>query len=94
MLAGLEELEGGHGADAVGGGDVADVVDVDLGEGQVAGHRAGASQLGVDGRDLLAGRAPVGVEVDGDVGRRGHEGRELGGRGDVVDLVVRHCTEQ
>ncbi|KAI9158024.1 hypothetical protein HJFPF1_06010 [Paramyrothecium foliicola] len=90
LLALLEEHEGGHGGDAVAAGDVADVVDVDLGKGQLARVAVLAGEVGEDGGDGLAGGAPVGEEVDGDVGGAGEELVELRGRGDVLDLVVGH----
>jgi hypothetical protein len=80
LLALLEEHEGGHGRDAVGAGDVLGVVHVDLGERELAGHAVLLSQLLPDGRNLLARRAPVGEEVDGDVGGAGKEGLKLGQR--------------
>ena len=88
LLALLEEQERGHGGDAVLGGHPADVVDIDLGKGQLARDGVLVGELGEDGGNLAAGRAPVGEEVDGDVGRGGEEGLEVGGGVDVVDLVV------
>ncbi|KAH0493403.1 hypothetical protein TgHK011_000074 [Trichoderma gracile] len=85
LLALLEEEKGGHGGDAVAGGDVLDVVDVDLCEGEVLVDGVLVGEGLVDGGDGLAGRAPVGVEVDGDVGGGGEEGVELVDGFDVVD---------
>lgn len=90
LLAVLEEEERGHGGDAVAGGNLLDVVDVDLGKGE---RVFGAVLVGeglVDGRDGLAGRAPVGVEVDGDVGVCGEERVEVLGGLDVVEVVGAH----
>lgn len=84
-LAAGEEHEGGHGRDGVPLGDGGDVVDVDLGEGEAAREAGGGGHLGVQRRDGLARRAPVGVEVGDDVGVGREEGGELVGRGDVVD---------
>lgn len=60
-LAGVVELEGGHGGDAVLGGDFAELVDVDLEELDFGVH---LTQLLEDGRDGLAGAAPGGEVVD------------------------------
>ena len=66
------------------------MVDVNLGERQLAGDPVGGGELRVDGRDGAAGGTPVGEEVDGDVGGGGEEGLELGGGGDVMDFVGGH----
>jgi hypothetical protein len=55
LLAVLEEHEGGHGADAELGGDLAHLVDVDLVE---LGLRVVLAELGDLGRDRLARAAP------------------------------------
>lgn len=60
-LAVLVDVEGGHGADANLGGDVGQLVDVDLVEGDVGVLLAELLDLGGDG---LAGTAPGGEEVD------------------------------
>lgn len=90
LLAVLEEEECGHGGDAVAGGNLAYVVDVDLGKGEgvLGGVLVGESL--VDGSDGLARGAPVGVEVDGDVGVGGEERVEVLGSLDVVDVVDAH----
>ncbi|KAL9471909.1 hypothetical protein ACSS6W_009850 [Trichoderma asperelloides] len=90
LLALLEEEEGGHGGDAVAGGNLGDVVDVDLGKGEGVFGAVLVGERLVDGGDGLAGRAPVGVEVDGDVGVCGEERVELLGGLDVVDVVGAH----
>jgi hypothetical protein len=61
LLAVLEQLEGGHGADAQLLGDVRHGVNVDLVEAR-GGEFLG--ELGHLGRDDLAGAAPGGVGVD------------------------------
>ena len=82
-----EEEEGGHGGDAVGLGDGRDVVDVDLGKGEAAGDAAGSGHLGVERRNGLAGRTPVGEEVGDDVRVGRDECRKLICRRDVGDNV-------
>lgn len=73
----LEEEKGGHGGDAVCAGDVLDVVDVDLCEGEDVGDAVLCGEGLKDGGDGFAGGAPVGKEVDGDVGCRVEQGLEL-----------------
>ena len=87
LVAVLEKEEGGHGGDAVLARHGLDVVDVDLGEGEVVGDAVLLGPLRIQRRDLLARSAPVGVEVGNDVLRRSEEGVELGLRGDVLDGV-------
>lgn len=60
----LEDHEGRHGAHAVLRGDVAQLVDVDLGKGDALGLRVLGGE-GFEGRrDHLAGPAPVGVDCE------------------------------
>jgi hypothetical protein len=73
LLAILEEEESGHGGDAVLGGDLGGLVDVDLVELDVLVGQAELLDLRGDG---LAGAAPGGEEVDED------------GLGGVDDLLV------
>lgn len=89
LLAVLEEHEGGHGGDAVGASDVLGVVDVDLCECQRVWDAVLLGQGLVDGCNLLARRAPVGEEVDGNVSGRIEERLQLGRGRDVLD----HCGE-
>lgn len=63
LLAVLEEQEGGHGGDAVVGGNIRELVNVDLVELHVL--LLGAKLLD-GGGDSLAGSTPGGVEVDND----------------------------
>jgi hypothetical protein len=65
------------------------VVDVDLGKGEVARDGVLVRQLGEDGGDGPAGRAPVGVEVYDDIGGGFQQGIELGGFGGLVDVARR-----
>lgn len=88
LLPLLEEQKRRHGRDAVRPGRLLHVIDVDLCEGQGAGDGVLAGQGLEDGGDGLAGGAPVGEEVDGDVGGGGEEGLELREGVDVLDLVA------
>lgn len=63
------------------------MVDVDLGEGEVAGAGVLVGQAREDRGDGAAGRAPVGVEVDDDVGGGREEGVEVGRLADLVDVA-------
>jgi hypothetical protein len=90
LLAVLEEEERGHSSDAIADSKLLDVVDVDLGKGQgVLGGVLVGEGL-VDRGDGLARRAPVGVEVDSDVGVGGEERVEVLGGLDVVEVVAAH----
>lgn len=96
LAALLEEHKCGHRGDAVPRGNVACMVDVDLGKGQLARLRVLGRQLGEDRGDGLARRAPVGEEVNGDVGGGGEELVQLRSGIDMLDLVVGHgcCVEK
>ena len=63
------------------------MVDVDLGEGEAALLGVLIGELGEDGGDGAAWRAPVGVEVDDDVGGGFEQGVQLRGLGDLLDLL-------
>lgn len=63
------------------------MVDVDLGEGETALGGVVVGELGEDGGDGAAGGAPVGVEVDDDVGGGGEERVELRGGCDFEDFT-------
>lgn len=85
----LEEDEGRHSGDAIAARDVVHVVDVDLGEGEVTRDGVLVRQLGEDRRYGPAGRAPVGIEVDDDVGGGLEQGVELSGLGGLVHVAGR-----
>lgn len=64
----LGEVEWNVRRDSIVAGDLALGVDVDFGEDDFAWFAFCVGQLLEDGRDDLAGPAPVGVEVDDGVG--------------------------
>lgn len=82
----LEEHKGRHGADAVAARDCVDMVDVDFGEGELAGGGVRVGELREDRRDCAARGTPIGVEVHDDVLGGLEEGVELGGGGELVDF--------
>jgi hypothetical protein len=87
-LAFVEDHQGGDAADAKFAGDVAVVIDVELGDLQLA--VVGSGQLIQRGGDHFAGAAPFGPKVheDGLVSLQ-HVGFEAG-IGDVFDEVAGH----
>lgn len=91
LLSLLEEHERRHRRDLVPSRGVARLVDVDLGERQVARHAVGFGQLCEDGADLLAGPAPRRREVDRYVRGVGKEGLELREGGGMVQGAC-HCA--
>lgn len=60
----VEDLERGHGSDALGAGDVGLVVDVDLGKGHLVRARVLLGEALKVRRNHLAGTAPIGVDCD------------------------------
>lgn len=84
LLAILEEEEGGDAADAELHGQVGDVVGVEARKG-VLFVAVAAGVLVEEGGDCLAGAAPGGVGLEGDVGGCFDEFVELGFGGDVDD---------
>lgn len=86
-LAVGEEDESRHCGDAVLARHRIDVVDIDLGKGQLALDRVLVGELGEDRGNGAAGRTPVGIEVDDDVGVAVEDSVELGSGGDFVDLA-------
>lgn len=86
-LAVGEEDKCGHGRHAVAGRDVVDVVDIDFCERQLALEGVVVGELGEDGGDDTAGRAPVGVEVDDNVSVAGQYCVKLRGSRDLEDLA-------
>lgn len=85
LVAVLKEVEGGDGADAELKGEIGDVVGVEAGEGVLALLAVLVGVLLEEGRDGLAGTAPGGVGLDGDVGSASDELVELGLGLDVND---------
>lgn len=84
LFAVFEEEEGGDAADAELHGQVGDVVGVEARKGELFVAVA-AGVLGEEGGDGLAGAAPGGVGLEGDVGGGFDELVELGFGGDVDD---------
>ncbi len=85
LVALFEEEEGGDGADAELKGEVGDLVGVEAGECVLFGEAERGGKLVEKGRDGLAGAAPDGVGLQGDVGRRFEQLVELGLGLDVND---------
>lgn len=90
LLAVLEEEERGHGGDAVAGGNLLQIVDIDLCKGEGVFSAVLVGEGLVDGGDGFAGRTPVGVEVNGDVGVCGEERVKVLDGLDVVEAVGAH----
>ncbi|CAI6093192.1 unnamed protein product [Clonostachys chloroleuca] len=84
LLGVLEGEEGGDGADSQFEGEVGDLVGVEAGEGEGVA-RVVSGELVEDGGDGLAGAAPGGVGLDGDVGGLADQFVELGLGLDVDD---------
>jgi hypothetical protein len=82
----IEEVEGRNGGDAEGGGHLGDVIDVDTSESEGLLNVGVGLGLVVEERDHdLAGAAPRGVGLEGDVAVRLQELDELLLRVDVDD---------
>lgn len=83
----LKEDKGRHGRNAIAAGDLVDVVDIDFGKGKLALECVLVGELGKDGRDGAAGRAPVCIKVYDDIGGGFEERVELCWFGDLVDFA-------
>lgn len=68
LVAVLEEVEGGEGADAELHGEIGNVIGVELGEGVGVVDAEGVGVLDEHGRDGLAGTTPGCAGLDGDEG--------------------------
>ena len=84
-LASLEKYHSGNGAHAVLGGDFAGIIDIDLGDGELAGELLG--EVLKQGRDGLAGPAPRGPEVHQDRSGRLGDGIGKSGGGELGDVL-------
>lgn len=80
-------------AHAISARDILLSIDVDFTEGEAAGLGLASGELLENGRDLLAGTAPVRVEVDDEVGRAGEGCLEVRRAGDGDHFGHCWCCE-
>lgn len=87
----VEDLERGHGSDALRAGDVGLVVDVDLGKGHLVRARVLLGEALKVRRNHLAGTAPIGIEICDDDGGSRQQRLPLAVGSDVDGAA--HCED-